>query len=66
MPFIINIVCLAFARPEREREVRPPPLPLSCSVMYFANAAVLSTTNVTKPQTYQPNIKVMFNWVNRH
>lgn len=23
----------------------------------FANAAVLSTTNVTKPQTYQPNIK---------
>lgn len=48
----------------REQEVRSPLLPLSCSVMYFANAAAVSTINVTKPHMYQPNIKVMFNRVN--
>ena len=57
---------LLYARPEREQEVRSPPLPLSCSVMYFANAAAVSTINVTKPHMYQPNIKVMFNRVNQH
>ena len=39
---------------------------LSCSVMFLANAAAVSTTSVTKPHTYQPNIKVMFNQVNQH
>ena len=38
---------------------------LSCKFV-FANAAAVSTTIVTKPQTYQPNIKVMFNQVNQH
>ena len=37
---------------------------LFCYVFYHAAAA--STTNVTKPQTYQPDIKVVFNWVNQH
>ena len=32
---------------------------LSCSVMFLANAAAVSTINVTKPYTYQPNIKVI-------
>ena len=39
---------------------------LSCSVMFLANAAAVSTINVTKPRMYQPNIKVMFNRVNQH
>ena len=39
-------------------------LSLSCSVILFANAAAVSTTIVTKLQTYQLNIKVMFNHVN--
>ena len=38
---------------------------LSCKFV-FANAAAVATTIVTKPQTYQPNIKVMFNQVNQH
>ena len=38
---------------------------LSCKFV-FANAVAVSTTIVTKPQTYQPNIKVMFNQVNQH
>ena len=62
----LNYNVLLYARPEREQEVRSPPLPLSCSVMYFANAAAVSTINVTKPHMYQPNIKVMFNRVNQH
>ena len=36
------------------------------TVMFFANAAAVSTTSVTKPHMYQPNIKVMFNRVNQH
>ena len=36
------------------------------SIMFFANAAAVSTINVTKPHMYQPNIKVMFNRVNQH
>ena len=39
---------------------------LSCSVMFFANAAAVSTINVTKPHMYQQKIKVMFNRVNQH
>ena len=59
-------IVLLYVRPEREQEVRSPLLPLSCSVMYFAYAAAVSTINVTKPHMYQPNIKVMFNRVNQH
>ena len=44
---------------KRERVVRPPPLPHSCSAMYFANAEAMSTTIVTKSQTYQPIIKTI-------
>ena len=32
----------------------------------FAYAAAVSTTSVTKPHMYQPNIKIMFNRVNQH
>ena len=57
--------CLAL-RETRTRAVgEASALPFSCSVIFFANAAALSTTIVTKPQMYQPNIKVMFNRVNR-
>ncbi len=34
-----------------KREMGSPPLPLSCSVIFFANAAAVSTINVTKPQS---------------
>ena len=44
---------------KRERVVRPPSLPHSCSAMYFANAEAMSTTIVTMSQTYQPIIKII-------
>ena len=44
---------------KRERVVRPPSLPHSCSAMYFANAEAMSTTIVIKSQTYQPIIKII-------
>ena len=34
--------------------------------MYFANEVAVSTISMTKPHTYQPNIKVMFNRINQH
>ena len=57
--------CLALRETRNRAGGEASALPFSCSVIFFANAAALSTTIVTKPQMYQPNIKVMFNRVNR-
>ena len=57
--------CLALRETRTRAGGEASSLPFSRSVIFFANAAALSTTIVTKPQMYQPNIKVMFNRVNR-
>ena len=62
----VKLQCLALCETGTRAGGEASAFPLSCSVMFFAYAAAVSTINVTKPHMYQSNIKVMFNRVNQH
>ena len=65
LPQCIQCLAICETRTREGGEVSAFTPLLSCKFV-FANAAAVSTTIVTKSQTYQPNIKVMFNQVNQH